>query len=177
MKSWMKLPILALGAALLSAAAAKADTIIATVGPMTGQYAIFGDQMKRGAELAVAAINAKGGLLGQKLKLEIGDDACDPKQAVSVANDLVHRKVIFVAGHFIAQGFAGKGIAVLHDKSAYGKGLADEPKKPLKGKGVTEALYEPYTAGEKAYSALVTRLKNAKIELVYIGGYHTDVGL
>ena len=101
MKSWMKLPIFGprLGA-LLSAAAAKADTIIATVGPITGQYAIFGDQMKRGAELAVAAINAKGGLLGQPLKLEIGDDACDPKQAVSVANDLVHRKVIFVAGHY-----------------------------------------------------------------------------
>src|SRR5207244_9552775 len=65
----LKLPILAVGAALLSTTAAKADTIIATVGPMTGQYAIFGDQMKRGAELAVAAINAKGGLLGQQLKL------------------------------------------------------------------------------------------------------------
>jgi branched-chain amino acid transport system substrate-binding protein len=36
--------------------------------------------------MAIADINAKGGVLGQKLKLEIGDDACDPKQAVSVAN-------------------------------------------------------------------------------------------
>ena len=82
-----------------------------------------------------------------------------------------------VAGNFIAQRFAGKRIAVLHDKSAYGKGLADETKKQLNAKGVTEALYEAYTSGEKDYSALVTRLKNAKIDLVYIGGYHTDVGL
>ena len=39
---------------------AKADVTIATVGPMTGQYASFGEQMKRGAEQAVKDLNAKG---------------------------------------------------------------------------------------------------------------------
>ena len=58
-------------------AAAQADITIATAGPMTGQYASFGAQMKAGAEQAVADLNAKGGVLGQKLKLEIGDDACE----------------------------------------------------------------------------------------------------
>ena len=70
----------------LVAGSAYADMTIATAGPITGPYAIFGEQMKRGAEKAVADLNAKGGVLGQKLKLEVGDDACDPKQAVSVAN-------------------------------------------------------------------------------------------
>lgn len=74
--------------------------IIATAGPMTGQYASFGEQMKTGAEQAVKDINAAGGVLGKKLKLEIGDDQCDPKQAVAVANQLVNKKVKFVAGHF-----------------------------------------------------------------------------
>ena len=59
---------------------------IGVAGPITGEYAAFGKQMSDGAELAVADINAKGGVLGQKLVLEVGDDACDAKQAVSVAN-------------------------------------------------------------------------------------------
>ena len=67
---------------------------------MTGQYASFGAQMKAGAEQAVADINAAGGVLGQKLVLEVGDDACDPKQAVAVANQLAGKGVAFVAGHF-----------------------------------------------------------------------------
>src|ERR1700752_2073427 len=66
----------------LSAGAAKAQNIpIAVVGPITGSNAALGEQMKRGAEMAVADINAKGGVLGKKLDLTIADDACDPKQA------------------------------------------------------------------------------------------------
>ncbi len=79
----------------------EADVIvIATAGPMTGPYASFGEQMRVGAEQAVKDINEAGGVLGKKLKLEIGDDQCDPKQAVAVANQLVNKKVKFVAGHF-----------------------------------------------------------------------------
>src|ERR671939_503011 len=49
---------------------------------------------------ARADINAKGGVLGQQLRLEVGDDACDPKQAVAVANQLAGKGVKFVTGHF-----------------------------------------------------------------------------
>src|SRR5437868_14175502 len=80
---------LAFGAGLaLSGAAMAQDISVGVVGPMTGSEASFGQQFKNGAELAVAEINAAGGLLGQKLKLEVGDDACDPKQAVSVAEKM-----------------------------------------------------------------------------------------
>ena len=84
----------------LTAGGAQAEIAIATAGPMTGQYAIFGDQMKRGAEMAVKDLNAAGGVLGEQLTLEVGDDACDPKQAVAVANQMVNAEVVFVAGHF-----------------------------------------------------------------------------
>src|SRR5687767_14128742 len=87
-------------AAFAAPAAEAQDIVIAAAGPMTGQYAAFGTQLRRGAELAVAEINAKGGVMGRKLVLEVGDDACDPKQAVSVANQLASKKVVFVAGHF-----------------------------------------------------------------------------
>ena len=96
----------ALSAMVAFAGAASADITIATVGPMTGQYAAFGAQMKAGAEQAVADINAAGGVLGQQLVLEVGDDACDPKQAVAVANQL-----------------AGKGVSL--DRRAFLLGLVD----------------------------------------------------
>ena len=67
---------------------------------MTGQYAAFGAQLKNGAEQAVADINKAGGVLGQQLQLNIGDDACDPRQAVSVANQFASQGDKLVVGHF-----------------------------------------------------------------------------
>lgn len=76
------------------------DIIIAVAGPMTGEYASFGEQMRVGLEQAVKDINAAGGVLGRKLRAEVADDQCDPKQAVAVANQLLNKGVKFVAGHF-----------------------------------------------------------------------------
>ena len=217
--------------ALLGSGAAWADIVIATAGPMTGQYAVFGEQMKHGAEMAVKDINAKGGVNGEQLVLEVGDDACDPKQAVAVANQFVNKGVKFVAGHFCSgssipasqvyneegilqispastnptlteQGFdnvfrtcgrddvqgqyaanfvvdnkVATKIAILHDKTAYGKGLADEFKKQLNARGVNEVMYEAITAGDKDFTALITKLKEGGVELIYLGGYHTEAGL
>ena len=207
-------------------------TPVAVVGPVTGQYASFGAQMKNGGEMAVADINAAGGVLGKKLDLQIGDDACDPKQAVAVANQMTGNNVALVAGHYcsgssipaskvyaesnmvqispastnpaftddragpniyrvcgrddqqggvagkyLASNFADKNIAIVHDKTAYGKGLADETRKAMNAAGKQEVLTESYTAGEKDYSALVSKLKQANVDVLYLGGYHTEAGL
>ncbi len=67
---------LALGAGLAFAGPVAAQDIsVGVAGPMTGGEASFGRQLRNGAEQAVADINAAGGVLGRKLKLEIGDDA------------------------------------------------------------------------------------------------------
>ena len=225
------LVLAAAAASMLGAAQARADVTIAVAGPLTGSEAVFGEQFKRGAERAVADINAKGGVLGEKLVLITGDDACDPKQAVSVANDLAAKKVAFVVGHYcsgssipasdvyaesnivqispastnpkfterglpnvfrvcgrddaqgptaakyVAEHFKGKKVAIVHDKSAYGKGLADEFQKTLNAGGVKEVIYEAITAGEKDYSPLVSKLKEVKADVVYFGGYKTEGGL
>jgi branched-chain amino acid transport system substrate-binding protein len=223
---------LALGASLVLGGAASAQDIsVGVAGPMSGGEASFGRQMKNGAEQAVADINAAGGVLGRKLKLEIGDDACDPKQARSVAEKFAGMKLPFVAGHYcssssipaseayaeggvlqitpastnptfterklwntfrvcgrddqqgavagayIARNFKGKNVAVVHDKTTYGKGLADETKKALNKAGIKEKLYESYNKGDKDFNALVSKLKLNAIDLVYVGGYHQESGL
>lgn len=85
--------------ALMSAASA-ADINIAVAGPMTGSNAALGAQMRDGAAAAVDDLNASGLLPGTKVVLSVADDACDPKQAVVVANRLASDQVKLVVGHF-----------------------------------------------------------------------------
>jgi branched-chain amino acid transport system substrate-binding protein len=82
-----------------------------------------------------------------------------------------------VAGAYIIKNFKGKKIAIVHDKTTYGKGLADETKKAMEKGGMKEALYEGVNTGEKDFSALVSKIKAAGADLVYWGGLHTEGGL
>ena len=82
-----------------------------------------------------------------------------------------------IGGELIAKAFAGKKVAIVDDKSAYGKGLADETRKALNANGLTQVLDESINAGEKDYSALVSKLKDAGVEAIYFGGYHPEAGL
>ncbi len=79
-----------------------ADAIkIGVAGPHTGGYAAFGEQFWRGAEQAAKDINAAGGIDGKMIEVIKADDACEPKQAVSVANRQMDvDKVQAVAGHY-----------------------------------------------------------------------------
>ncbi len=226
-----KLLLILVSAILCCSSSAHADIMIGLASAFTGANAVFGEQMKRGADQAVADINAAGGVLGQKLVLQQGDDACDPKQAVSVANDMISRGVKFVVGHacssasipaskvyneenvlmvtpissnpalteagfknvfrtcgrddqqgalvgrYLLDHFRGKKIAVAHDQSAWGRGIADQVKATLNAGGVQEALFEAFTPGERDYSAFVSRLKQSGIDVVFLGGYYTEVGL
>ena len=91
---------LAVATALGISAFAQADVKIGVAGPMTGANAAFGLQYMKGAQAAADAINASGGVNGEKIVLVKGDDACEPKQAVTVAKDLTNQKVAGVVGHF-----------------------------------------------------------------------------
>jgi len=82
-----------------------------------------------------------------------------------------------VAGDYLATKLKGKKVAVVHDKTTYGKGLADETKKAMNAKGIKEVVYEGVNTGEKDFSALVSKLKAAGTEVVYWGGLHTEGGL
>lgn len=79
---------------------AQADIMIGVAGPMTGQYAIFGEQMVHGAQVAIDEINSKGGISGEQLKLDVGDDSCDNRKTEEVAKGFVSDGVSVVIGHF-----------------------------------------------------------------------------
>jgi branched-chain amino acid transport system substrate-binding protein len=78
-----------------------------------------------------------------------------------------------IAGGIIATRFKGKRVAVVHDKTTYGQGLADETRKAMNAKGVKEVFYE----GDKDFNALVSKLKASNPDLVYWGGLHDTGGL
>ena len=82
-----------------------------------------------------------------------------------------------VAGGYLAANFKDAKIAVIHDKTPYGQGLADETKKALNTAGVKEAMYEGINVGDKDFSALIAKMKEAGVSVVYYGGLHTEAGL
>jgi branched-chain amino acid transport system substrate-binding protein len=81
------------------------------------------------------------------------------------------------AGQWLAKTYAGKNVAVLDDKSTYGAGLAEQTDKNMEAAGLKPALRDTYTAGDKDFSALISKMKDQKIDVVYIGGYHPDAAL
>ncbi|GAA4481550.1 branched-chain amino acid ABC transporter substrate-binding protein [Microbacterium panaciterrae] len=68
--------------------------------PFSGSESAFGNYMKFGAQLAIDEINAKGGIDGRKLSLEVQDDACDATTAVAAANKLVTDGVVASVGGY-----------------------------------------------------------------------------
>jgi branched-chain amino acid transport system substrate-binding protein len=82
-----------------------------------------------------------------------------------------------VAGEYIAKNFKDKKIAIVHDKTTYGQGLAEETRKTMNAKGIKEVLFEGVNVGDKDYSALVSKIKAAGTDLVYWGGLHDTGGL
>ena len=220
-----------LALSLCLATAAQAQIKMGVAGPITGANAAFGAQLNQGVQQAAEDINKAGGILGQKIEVEPGDDVSDPKQGVSVANKFVGDGVKFVVGHFNSgvtipasdvysengilfitpsatnpkvtdrklwdafrtcgrddqQGMVwaelardklkGKKIAVVHDKTTYGKGLADAALDNMHKMGVKEVLYEGVNTGEKDYSAIVSKIKESGADYLMWGGLHTEGGL
>jgi branched-chain amino acid transport system substrate-binding protein len=200
-------------------------------GPKTGPVAQYGDMQFSGAKMAIEQINAKGGVDGKQLQAVEYDDACDPKQAVAVANKVVNDGVKFVVGHlcssstqpasdiyedegvimitpaatspditargykmifrtigldsaqgpaagnYIADHVKPKVVGVLHDKQQYGEGIATAVKSTLEKKGTKVAVFEGVNAGDKDFSAIIAKLKQAGVDFVYYGGYHPELGL
>lgn len=81
-------------------AIAAGETIkIGAVQPFSGGLELFGNQAKLGTDLAVAEINAAGGILGQKIEVKYEDNKTDPKTSVERATSLIRRdKVLALTG-------------------------------------------------------------------------------
>lgn len=217
---------------MITAGCAKKEDVIkiGVAAQMTGSQAKMGSDFKNGVSIAVEEWNSRGGVLGKKIDIVVGDDQADPKQAVSVANKLVNEGVAGIIGHFnsscsipasdvynranvpmltpastnplftergyrgvfrvcgrddqqgkVAADFARnklglKKVAVIHDKTTYGQGLADEFKKNL-GSAVEIVYYGGITLGDKDFKTVLTSIKEKKPELIYFGGIYPETGL
>ena len=82
-----------------------------------------------------------------------------------------------VAAAYILKNFRGKRVAIVHDKTTYGQGLAEETRKAMAAGGMTDALYEGVVVGTKDFSALVSKIKASNTDLVYFGGTHVEAAL
>jgi branched-chain amino acid transport system substrate-binding protein len=87
--------------ALSSGCQKKEDVLrVGVVAQMTGAEAKMGSDFRNGVTISIDEWNSRGGLLGKKIELLVGDDQADPKQAVSVANKVVNDGAVGVIGHF-----------------------------------------------------------------------------
>lgn len=210
---------------------AAAEITIGFANPLSGPFAASGLRNRAAVALAVEDLNARGGVLGQRVGVVAADDACGLEQAVAAANRLVDAGVALVVGHacshssvlaagiyevagvlmitpdsthprlteegranvfrligrddrqgavaadFLARRYAGSRIAIVHDGTLYGRGLAANTRRQLRLRGVVETLYAAYPAGAKDYDALVASLRDAAIDVLYVGGLGPDAGL
>jgi branched-chain amino acid transport system substrate-binding protein len=81
------------------------------------------------------------------------------------------------AASFIAARLNAQTIVVLHDKQTYGAGVAQHVKASLEKLGANIALYDGINAGDSDYSAVITKLKTIKPDVVFFGGYPPEMGL
>ncbi|WP_220719271.1 branched-chain amino acid ABC transporter substrate-binding protein [Agarivorans litoreus] len=224
---------LAVSLALFGAAtfAQAADTIkVAIAGPVTGPVAQYGDMQFAGGGIAVELLNQAGALSGKQIEAVVYDDACEPKQAVAVANKIINDGVKYVIGHlcsgatqpasdvyedegvlmitpastnpdittrdyqlvfrtigldsdqgptaarYIIEKVKPQRVAVIHDKQQYGEGIATSVKNELEAAGTKVVAFEGVTAGDKDFSALISKLNKEKVDFVYYGGYHPELG-
>jgi branched-chain amino acid transport system substrate-binding protein len=227
----LHVPLL-LGIALAAAAPpdAAADIPIGFANPLTGPLSLSGERNRVAVEMAVQDLNARGGVLGEPVKLIAIDDGCGLQKSVEAARELVRAGVRLVVGHgcshssllaagiyetadvlmmtadsthprlteegrqnvfrligrddrqgelagdFLAEHWQGDQIAILHDGSTYGEGLAIEARKQLRARGGIEAIYGFYRPDAHDYSDVLARLQQAGIDVLYIGGYGPDAG-
>jgi branched-chain amino acid transport system substrate-binding protein len=212
-------------------ATAQTEIKVGIAGPLSGSYLIAGEQQEIGAQKAIEHLNNKGGVLGKRIVAISLDDACEPRQAKAVAQQLVSEGVVLVVGHacsacflavskvyekagiimispaatnpkvtdeggpnvfrvigrddqqgtiagdYLAENHSNSRIAIIHDGDVYGLGLAEFTKRQLNKRGVTEVMFDSYTKNSDDYKPLVEKLVNKKIDVLYIGGSITDVGI
>lgn len=212
------------------AAAACADIPIAVAGPMTGDWAVMGEEMRRGVQLAADDINAKGGIGGCKIALMVLDDQGKPDIAVEIAKAFGRDKVRFVvghynsgasipaaeiyaknntlmvspastnpaltefkfwnvartagrddvqgtfAGHFMADRFPERNLAIVSDGTPYGDGLAKKARAALRAEGHPAKLDAKVAYTETNWADLIGKMKKAKIDIVFFAGLGDQLG-
>jgi len=81
------------------------------------------------------------------------------------------------AGEFAATHLKLKRACIIHDKTAYGQGVAEEFRKRFEALGGTALSFDGISVADKDFNALLTRLHQLKPQLIYFGGDYAGGGL
>ncbi|HOX31997.1 MAG TPA: ABC transporter substrate-binding protein [Spirochaetales bacterium] len=205
---------------------------IGGIGPVTGEAATFGVSTKNGMTLAVEEWNAKGGVLGKKIKLVFADDKGDPAEGATVYTKLIQQdKVVALVGTVMSkvtlagapiaqaakvpmisptstnekvtqvgdyifracfidpfQGTVGAKFAYndLKARTAacifdvgndYTKGLSENFQKAFLALGGKVVAYEAHPTGTTDFKAQLTKIIQAKPDVIYCSDYYNDDAL
>lgn len=82
-----------------------------------------------------------------------------------------------INGEFIVNTLKKKRVAILHDKGAYGKMMAEITGQTVKKLGGEVVIFDGITSGEKDFRAILTKIKSLNPEVLFYGGYYSDFGL
>jgi branched-chain amino acid transport system substrate-binding protein len=91
-----------------------------------------------------------------------------------VARDTAQAKM---AAEYLAEHWADRKIAILHDGEAYGMGLAEETRAQLNTRGTKEVIFDRITPGQADYAETLTRLEAAGVAVLFYAGYAPEAGL
>lgn len=140
-----------------------------------GVVMVFGHQCS-GAAIPASKVYAESGVL------MISTFATNPRlteQGFSNVFRVVGRDDIqgAIAAELLAERWGDQPIAILHDGEAYGKGLAEETKKGLNQRGVTEVLFDEIAPEQADYFEIIERMRAAEIAVLYYGGYAPEAAV
>ncbi|MBQ2830224.1 MAG: ABC transporter substrate-binding protein [Oscillospiraceae bacterium] len=156
---------------------ASDSIVIGTIGPLTGPYANYGLSVKQGAEVAVAEINAAGGINGKQVVLLSEDSQGDPDSAVSAYGKLMDDGIHALLGCTLSGETANVVAAAAEDDVMIltPSGSAD---KCLEGndKAFRVCFYDSYQ-GTAAAQYIVDNALATEVAILYQSDVDYSVGL
>jgi branched-chain amino acid transport system substrate-binding protein len=82
-----------------------------------------------------------------------------------------------MAGDYLAEHWGDKEIAILDDGTTFGAGVANGVRRRLRERGVNVTVDETITPGAAEYSALVSKMQAAGVDVYFLGGLQREIGL
>src|SRR4029450_12196358 len=117
---WWPIVTCATAFALCSVAGASAQAVykVGMSAGLTGYAATVDRAWRDGVEIAIAALNAKGGIIGRKVELVVEDNRSEPQEAVTVYRKMISSDNVnmFASGCVSAGNFAAAPIVVRAEK-------------------------------------------------------------
>ena len=210
----------------------EGDIVIGGILPMTGAIATFGQSSKKGVDLLVEQVNAKGGVLGRKVVFKVEDNKSTQADSATAAQKLIQQdkvaaivgavassnslaaapiaqeaKIPMVSGsstnpavtevgdyifraafidpfqgavmaNFAAKDLKAVKAAIMTDaNSDYSIGLGNVFKDVFTANGGTIVSEVSFVSGDTDFNTILTTVKNAKPDVVFVPSYYDTVGL